>query len=89
MWDVESWTGARNGKGLENDKDTRGKESEETSTPWELLEHQIKAVVSTVIKDKVVLLIQLSTAKPLTRHGENYEVTRDRRGGTMEQREKQ
>ena len=68
MWDVESWTGARNGKGLENDKDTRGKESEETRPPEEVLEDQSNAVVTTVIKDKVVLLIQLSTAQPLTRH---------------------
>ena len=89
MWDVGSWTGARNGKGQENDKDTRGKEFEERSTPGELLENQINAVVSTVIKHKAVLLIHLSPTKPLTRHGENYEVTRDRRGGTMEQREKQ
>ena len=70
---------------MENDKDTRGKESEETRPPGEVLGDQSNAVVTTVIKDKVVLLIQLSTAQPLTRHGENYEVTRDRRGGTMEQ----
>ena len=80
MWDVGSWTGARNGKGLENDKDTRGKESEERSDPGELLEDQFNAVVSTVINIKAVLLIHLSPTKPLTRHGGNYEVTRDRKG---------
>ena len=72
MWDVESWTVARNGKGMENDTDTLGKESEETRPPEEVLEDQSNAVVTTVIKDKVVLLIQLSTAKPITRHPDKY-----------------
>ena len=76
-------------KGLENEEDTSGKESEETRPPREVLEDQSNAVVTIVIKHKTVLLVHSSPTKPLTRHGENYEVTRDRRGGTMEQREKQ
>ena len=67
MWDVGSWTGARNGKGQENDKDTRGKESGEIRPPREVLEDQSNAVVTTVIKHKAVLLVHSSPTKPLTR----------------------
>ena len=67
-------------KGLENGADTSGKESGETRPPEEVLDDQSNTVVAIVIKYKSLSFVLPSSTKPLTRHGVDYEETRDRNG---------